>query len=225
LGLWCLTRYIQSITRLCSVVDFSGSLAPSSSPSPSSSFSLSSSSSFSPSSSSSFSPSSSSSLSLPSSSSCPLRHPALFVVVILLVWWLWGSIRGRGVCSFARGLVVQWLCCSVSCCRGGHVVGCVVAPVVLSWLDCLGGGCVVVAVFAPSSSSSWLRCRRGCAVVVVALSLWCHGPHYTCVGVGCSSLHPYGAPSSLRHPRLGFCCRSPHRDDLPTPGLNPQVVI
>jgi len=119
-----------------------------------------------------FSLSSSSSFSLSSSSSS-----VLFVVVILLVWWLWGTIRGRGVRSFAGGLVIRWSCCPVSCCHGGRSVGvccctgCIVVVVVglgchgwvvvvvfgLSWwwLCCGGGGCTVVVVSWPSLCMRW----------------------------------------------------------------------
>jgi hypothetical protein len=224
LGLWCLTKYIESITRLCSVVDFSGSLAPlililgprlpppsspsSFFPSSSSSFSLSSSSPFSPFSSSSFSPSSSSSLSLSSSSSCSLRrrHPPRLVVVGFVHSPVVVLSGGRVVRYRVVAVVALWgASLRRSYCRGCGWVVVVVVGLSGWWLCCCCGGCTVVVVVAPSS--------------------WCHGPRYTCVGLGCSSFHRDGTPSSLCHPRLGFCCHSPRREDFPTPGLNPRVVV
>jgi len=178
LGLWCLTKYLQSITRLCSVVDFSGSLAPlvldlrlrpprhrpspsllrRPSPRPLRRPSL--------------SPLRHPSLCpLRRPSLCLLRRPVLFVVVILLVWWLWGSIRGRVVRYRVVGCVVAQVALSWrwSYCRGGGRIFVAVVVLSLSWLGCLGGGYVAVA-FAPSSS--WLRCRRGVvALVIHALGL------------------------------------------------------
>jgi hypothetical protein len=90
-------------------------------------------------------------------------------------------------------------------CRGGGWVVVVMVGLPWWWLCCCGGGCTIV--------------------IVVALSSWCHGPRYTCVGLGCSSFHWYGAPSLVCHPRLGFCCRSSCHEDFPTPGLNPRVVV
>jgi len=217
LGLWCLTRYIQSITQLCSVVDFSGSLAPLA-------------------------------LALP-----VIILPPIFFVVLLPVFFVVflpvlfvvplsalfvvlpsssSSSSSFGGCG-AQFAVVGFVHSPGVFLSGGRVVWYRVVVVVMLWgallrrSYCRGGGCVVVVVV--KLSWWWLCCCCGVftvvVVVMVALSSWCRGPRYTCVGVGCSSLHPYGAPSSLRHPRLGFCCRSPRRDDLPTLGLNPQVVI
>jgi len=179
--------------------------------SPSSSF-------FSPSSLSSFSPSSLSSFSPSSLSS----FSVLFVVIILLIWWLWGSIRGRGVHSFAGGLVIWWSCCPVSCCHGGRIVGvcccagCIVVVVVglsLSWLGCRGWvvvvglswlGCrchiwVVLVVVVVAPSSSWLRCCRGVvALVMHALGLAARHSTRLALPRRCV-IHGWGFAVAVRH--------------------------
>ena len=206
--LWCLTKYIKSTTWLCSIVDFSGSLAP---------------------------------LVLarfPVLILLPVFFvillPILFVVPLSVLFVVLSSSLSSspsfGGCG-TQFAVMGFVHSPGVLMSGGHVVQYGVVMVVALWgallcrLYCRGVGWVVVVMVG--LPWWWLCCcGGGCTIVIViVLSSWCCGPRYTCVGLGCSSFHRYGAPSLLCHPRLGFRCRSLCHEDFPTPGLNPRVVM